>query len=195
MIKTSPLLDLSIGINELKHVKNIHIIAINNEVKELLWVLEEGFNNDVTIETINIKNETPSLFKFSIENEKQLESKYSKPLSYLYEPNAAILKGGGFHSVSNTLNIFKLQKHSHLYTSESLIKFPGRCFKIEHILPYNKKEIKKLALKKANITTRNFPETVQQIRKKLNIKDGGTIYLFFTTDIDGNKILIVGKKL
>ena len=194
MIKTSPLLDISLGINELKYVKTIHIIAINNEVKELLWILEREFDDDVLVNTVNIKKNKNEYFSFNLEDEKKLESKYSKPLTYLYEPNAAILKAGGFHSTSK-LNVFKLQKHSHLYTSEALIDFPGRCFIIESIIPYNKKELKKLGVKKANITTRNFPETVQQIRKKLKINDGGDIYLFFTTNVENKKTVISAKKV
>ena len=195
MIKTSPLLDLSVGINELKHVKRINIVAVNNEVKELLWVLENDFDGAISIETVNIKKETKESFNFSIANEKTSESKYHQPLSYLYEPNSAILKAGAFHSISNQLNVYKLHKHSHLYTSHSLIDFPGRSFKIESILPYNKKELKKCGISKANITSRNFPETVQQIRKKLKIKDGGDVYLFFTTDMDGNKMVLITSKL
>jgi hypothetical protein len=195
LVKTSPLLDLSVGIGELQHVKTIHVVAVNNEVKELLWILEYGFDGPITIETVNLKKDTSEHFKFMLEDEKTLESKYSKPLTYLYEPNAAILKSGAFHSVSLQLNVFKLHQHSHLYTSESLIEFPGRCFKIENIIPYNKKEVKKLAIKKANITTRNFPESVEQIRKKLGIKDGGDAYLFFTTDINNNRMVIVCSKV
>ncbi|MFD0988487.1 class I SAM-dependent methyltransferase [Mariniflexile jejuense] len=195
LIKTSPLLDFSVGINELKHVKAIHVVAVNNEVKELLWVLEHGFEADILIETVNIKKDTSDYFKFLLENEKVAESKYSKPLAYLYEPNSAILKSGGFHSITNKLEVYKLHKHSHLYTSSSLIDFPGRRFKIETLLPYNKKTIKNLGINKANITTRNFSETVEQLRKKLNIKDGGNDYLFFTTGLDDNKIVIIVSKV
>ncbi|PIA77828.1 SAM-dependent methyltransferase [Gaetbulibacter sp. 4G1] len=191
LIKTSPLLDLSVGINELKHVKTIYVVAVNNEVKELLWVLERDFCGEINIETVNIKNELKDFFQFSLEKEKASTSKYSLPLTYLYEPNSAILKGGGFHSISKQLNVFKLHQNSHLYTSKLLLDFPGRCFKIESILPFNKKALKREAIKKANITTRNFPDTVQQIRKKFNIKDGGNIYLFFTTDISNQKIVII----
>lgn len=193
LIKTSPLLDISVGVNELQFVKTIHIIAVNNEVKELLWVLEEGFNGNIQIETINIKKDTNENFSFML-NEGQNEVQYNEPLSYLYEPNAAILKSGGFEEVSNKLNVFKLHQHSHLYTSNEPIDFPGRRFKIENIINYNKKELKQLGIKKANITTRNFPESVQQIRNKLRIKDGGDIYLFFTTDLNNLKIVVICKK-
>ncbi len=195
MIKTSPLLDISIGINELKFVKTIHVVAVNNEVKELLWILEHGFTDNIEVKTVNLTKTEEFHFDFSLEEEKNLESLYSKPLTYLFEPNSAILKSGAFHSISNQLSIFKLQKHSHLYTSQELIDFPGRRFKIDSILPYNPKTIKKLGLKKANITTRNFPESVELIRKKLVIKDGGDLYLFFTTDLESNKIVIISTKI
>jgi hypothetical protein len=194
LIKTSPLLDLSIGINELKHVKTIHVVAVNNEVKELLWVLEKSFNGNITIKTANLKNQDCEYFDLYINEEKPASASFSEPLTYLYEPNSAILKAGAFNTVSNKLKVFKLHKHSHLYTSDNLVDFPGRVFKIEKIIPYNKKEFKKLRITQANITTRNFTESVQSIRKKFNIKDGGDTYLFFTTDIKNNKIIIICTK-
>ncbi len=195
MIKTSPLLDFAVGINELKHVKTIYVIAVNNEVKELLWVLKDDFNGDINIITTNLKKEEKVSFSFLMSEEKKANSEYHLPLSYLYEPNAAIMKSGGFNEISKQLNIYKLHKHSHLYTSNNNIPFPGRTFKIDSVLPYNKKALKKLRITKANITIRNFPESVSQIRKKLNIKDGGEIYLFFTIDLDDNKIAIICSKL
>ena len=195
LIKTSPLLDFSVGITELKHVKTIHVVAVNNEVKELLWILERNYSGEISIETVNIKKAKNEHFNFLLDEEKRAQSNYNKPLTYLYEPNAAILKAGGFHSISNQLNVFKLHQHSHLYTNEQLIDFPGRCFKIQKVLSFNKKTLKKEAIKKANITTRNFPETVQRIRKKFNIKDGGNLYLFFTKDISDNKIVIICSKV
>ncbi|WP_396600908.1 THUMP-like domain-containing protein [Algibacter sp. R77976] len=194
MIKTSPLLDLSVGIGELKYVKTIHIVAVNNEVKELLWVLELGFKDQISIETVNIKKESNDTFKFNLEEEKLSDSEYSLPLTYLYEPNAAVLKAGAFNQISKQLKLYKLQKHSHLYTSNQLIDFPGRAFKIENLIPYNKKALKKLAITKANVTTRNFPETVQQLRTKFKIKDGGDRYLFFTTDMNNQKIVLITTK-
>ncbi|XCF07600.1 class I SAM-dependent methyltransferase [Tamlana crocina] len=194
MIKTSPLLDFSVGIDELKNVKSIHVVAVNNEVKELLWILEKDYSGKITIETANLKKGNNEHFSFIFEDEKGAVSTYSEPLSYLYEPNSAILKSGGFHSVANQVGVFKFHPHSHLYTSEEFVDFPGRAFKVEQCLPYNKKELKKLGIEKANITTRNFPETVQQIRKKFKIKDGGSTYLFFTTNATDQKIILVTSK-
>ena len=191
MIKTSPLLDISLGIKELDFVKEIHCIAVNNEVKELLWILDKGFDQSVKIITTNIKKDKKHNFVFFLNEEANATVNYSKPLTYLYEPNSAVLKSGAFNSIAEQLNVFKLHKHSHLYTNEQLIDFPGRRFKIETIAPYNKKRFKQqFKLDKANFTTRTFPETVAQLSQKLKVKDGGTDYLFFTTDEENNKIVI-----
>lgn len=193
LIKNSPILDITSAINELKFVKEIHIIAVNNDVKELLFLLEKGHEEDVHIKTINFTKKDTQEFDFRYH--KKTVSTYSQPLEYVYEPNSAILKSGGFHEISNQLNIFKLHQHSHLYTSEKRIEFPGRIFKILGIISYDKKKITKLlSNKKANITTRNFPKTVAQIRKELKIKDGGDDFLFFTTNLQNELICLHCKK-
>ena len=118
------------------------------------------------------------------------------PLKFLYEPNNAIMKSGGFDEIGIKYNLGKLHPHSHLYTSEKLIDFPGRKFEIKHIISYNKKQLKTLIpSKKANITIRNFPETVAQIRKKTGLKDGGNQFLFFTTDCNQKHIVLICNKV
>lgn len=195
MIKTSPLLDISATLLGLHNVKAIYVVAIKNEVKELLWILERNYTKNVEIKTVNIQNKNTQTFHFNFEEESKVTANYSQPLTYLYEPNSALLKAGAFNILSTTLNVFKLHKHSHLYTSNQLIEFPGRCFKIEKIVSFNKKSFAKENITKANITTRNFPLSVSEIRKKLKVKDGGTIYLFFTTDLDSNKIILRCSKI
>jgi len=196
MIKTSPILDITSGISELQNVKHIHCVAVNNEVKELLWILEKDFNNEIEIKTINITNKDTQRFNFNLKNELETTPSYSQPLNYLYEPNTAILKSGAFNSIAGIKNIYKLHKHSHLYTSNDLIEFPGRRFKIIKTIPYNKKSYKKeINLSQANVTTRNFPETVAQIRNKFKIKDGGKNYLFFTTILENSKTIISSVKI
>lgn len=193
LLKTSPVLDISSAVFELKYVKEIHIIAIQNEVKEVLYILEKNNNERIQFKTINITKEQDQIFEFNVMDE---EVNYSHPLKYLYEPNAAILKAGGFVEVSVMLNIPKLHIHSHLYTSKQLIDFPGRRFNILKNIPYNKKKLLKLIpSKKANITTRNFPETVAQIRKKTGLKEGGDIYLFFTTNLEGDHKVLICEKI
>lgn len=195
MIKTAPLLDISAGINELGHVKEIHVVAIKNEVKELLWVLEKGYRGGIQIKTVNLVNSGREVFHFPFYREPMAISTYSLPLNYLYEPNAAILKSGAFRTVSERFGIPKLHEHSHLYTHTHPIDFPGRRFKIETVTAYNKKAILALRIAKANITVRNFPVPVSEIRKKFKIKDGGEVYLFFTTNREGEKITLKCTKV
>jgi len=194
MIKTSPILDISSGLSELKNVKAIHIVALENEVKELLWILEKDYTKPISIITCNLTREQAEKFCFMPEN--PTVSNYGLPKKYLYEPNAAIMKSGSFDAVSSYFKIDKLHPHSHLYTSNELIAFPGRIFEIEKVLEYNKQNMKSLLEKgKANITTRNFPETVEIIRKKWKINEGGNTYCFFTTDANNNKIVLLCAKL
>ncbi|MHA7944488.1 THUMP-like domain-containing protein [Formosa sp. 3Alg 14/1] len=194
LVKTSPLLDISVGCQELKYVNALYVVALNNDVKELLWVLNRNATNAFTIHTANITKNTVETFNFPIDLEGELFIEYSTPLQFLYEPNSTILKAGAFNSVAHQLGVFKLQKHAHLYTSQEKIAFPGRTFEIIKTIPFNKKAIQKEGIKKANITTRNFQDSVTDLRKKLKIKDGGDDYLFFTTDVNSNKIVIICKK-
>lgn len=182
LIKTGPLLDLNSGLKQLNNVKEIHIIAIGNDVKEVLWILNKNYSKETLIKTINIKNDVEQKFEFKLSKENSAVSTYSLPKAYLYEPNASILKSGAFNLVGKHYNLEKLHPNSHLYTSNDLIEFPGRVFKIIQEIDYSKKSIKKIGLSKANITTRNFPDSVATIRKKLQLKDGGDTYLIFTTN-------------
>ena len=194
LIKTSPILDITSAINELKFVKEVHVIAIHNEVKELLFLLDKEHSKTIEIKTVNIGKEETKTFHFTYKED--LYSEYSEPLSYLYEPNSAILKSGGFHQITNQLNVSKLQQHSHLYTADILLDFPGRTFKIEQVLSYDKKKLKKLLPEnKANITIRNFPKTVAQIRKETKIKEGGTIFIFFTTNFKNELTVVICRKI
>ncbi|WP_395050276.1 class I SAM-dependent methyltransferase [Flavobacterium sp.] len=195
LIKTAPLLDIAAGLTELKNVKAIHIVAVENEVKELLWEIHEDYTGKIDIKTVNILKEKMDVFEFVLDDNIELP-KYSLPQKYLYEPNSAIMKSGGFDEVGNFYNLNKLHKHSHLYTNSTLIPFPGRIFEIENSIPYHKNEVKNfLENKKANISTRNFPDSVENLRKKWKIKEGGNLYCFFTTDENDNKIVLICKKI
>jgi THUMP domain-containing protein/uncharacterized protein len=194
LLKLSPILDISSSLNELHSVKEIHVVAVKNEVKELLFILQKGYKNKINIKTINIGNTHNYIFNSTINS--TTKPTYSLPKTYLYEPNASILKAGLFNQVSHELNINKLHVNSHLYTFDTLINFPGRRFEINNVIPYNKKQLKKLIPeKRANITTRNFPETVADIRKKTGLKDGGDLYLFFTTNINNKHIILICSKI
>ena len=195
LIKTAPLLDISAGLAELKNVKTIHIVALENEVKELLWELHKDYSGKINVKTVTILKEKVDVFDFILDDYSQ-STAFSLPQKYLYEPNSAIMKSGGFDEVGSFFRLNKLHKHSHLYTNSALITFPGRVFEIESKIPYQKIEMKKfLEGKKANITTRNFPDTVDVIRKKWKIKEGGNQYCFFTTDQNDTKIVLICTKI
>lgn len=198
LIKTSPLLDLSAGLSELIKVKAIHIVAVRNEVKELLWILDKTASSEVTITAVNLneyeREQNP--FTFSLNESSNAGCLIGSVEKYLYEPNAAIMKSGAFNLVAEKFKLKKLHQHTHLYTGDSLIDFPGRRFEVNEILPYNNKAIKKaLGGTSCHITTRNFPVTVATIRKKFKIKDGGDRYVFFCTAHDHQKQVIITQKV
>jgi len=189
LLKTSPMLDIAVGLGELDGVVQVHVVAVNNEVKELLWELRKDPSETIGIEAVNIGRNNMDCFG-SIYGEEALPS-FTLPKLYLYEPNRAILKAGAFNNISEVFQIGKLHPNSHLYTSDQLIDFPGRSFKILQEIPYNKKNMKRYILNsKANVVTRNFPQSVKDLRKKWKIKDGGDRYLFFTTVVDGDKVVL-----
>ncbi len=194
LLKASPLLDLKMGIHELKWVQEIHVVAVQNEVKEILFVLQQSIAHSIRIKTVDLKKEGIDSFDFLWEDENKTPTTYGEPQNYLYEPNAAILKAGAFKSVADQYGLKKLAPHSHLYTSDQSIEFPGRVFRIEQVLPYSKKAMKKFKGTKANITTRNFTDTVATLRKKFGIKDGGESYLFFTTNAKGKRMIVICKR-
>lgn len=195
LIKTAPLLDISAGLLELKNVKTIHIVAIENEVKELLWEIHKDYTGDLQIKTIAISKQNKVQFDF-VYTKNQPQPKYSSPQKYLYEPNNAIMKSGGFNQVGIFYELNKLHQHSHLFTNDTLINFPGRIFTIESVIDYTKQQIEQfLKNKQFNITVRNFPETVENIRKKWKIKEGGNQYCFFTTDLNNHKIVLICTKI
>ncbi|MGC1514048.1 MAG: class I SAM-dependent methyltransferase [Maribacter sp.] len=191
LVKTGPLLDLSQGLKQLDHVKEIHIVAVSNDVKEVLWLLEKNFIQEPYIKTVNFTKNILERFNFYRSEEDENVSTFSLPQDYLYEPNAAILKAGAFKSLGLTHHLDKLHIHSHLYTSTEHITFPGRVFKIVHSVPYSNRAFKKLSITKANVTTRNFPDSVTMVRKKLDLKDGGELYVFCTTDLNEKLVLLV----
>jgi PG_1098 ferredoxin-like domain/THUMP domain-like len=194
LLKTSPMLDIAVGLDELDGVVQVHVIAVNNEVKELLWVLRKDASETIKIKTINIGGKITESFDFIYD--KEALPSYAPPRHYLYEPNRAILKAGAFNNISEVFHIDKLHPNSHLYTSDRLINFPGRSFKILQEIPYNKKNMKRyLSNSKANVVTRNFPQSVKDLREKWKIKDGGDRYLFFTTVVDGDKVMLDCSKV
>ena len=194
LIKCSPIIDLKKTINDLKVVSKIYIVGINNEVKEVLFKLNKQSNNDIKIKCIDLSNRDLD-FEFNInEIDNKKNNDNSEVLNYLYEPNSMILKSGAFGLICDRYDVKKLNTNSHLYTSKELIDFPGRVFTVNSVVNYSKRNLKDLNISKANITTRNFPMDVKDIRKKSKILDGGDNYLFFTVNHLNEQIIIKTKK-
>lgn len=198
MIKCSPMLDIKAACRQLTHVSEVHIVAVNNECKELLIILDrESDGSLTTTKCINIRKETIDTFSFKETEEKEEETIYSTGVGkFLYEPNAAIQKSGCHAMLTHEYNMGKLHPNSQLYSSDALLEdFPGRIFNVEKVYGFSKSEIKEIqALKQANITVRNFPESVASLRKKLKLADGGDNYIFATTLANNNRVLLLCKK-
>ena len=195
LIKTSPLLDIHQTLSNFDTVKEVHVIAVNNDCKEVLYFLEKDFTGEAQFFCVNLKKENTEELMFTLSEERETESIYSKPLEYIYEANAAIMKAGAFKSIASKFGLYKLHKHSHLYTSQKFIsEFPGRSFKVKKVLNPNKKSLNKLP-KKANLSCRNYPHKVDLLKKNLKISDGGNDYIFATT-LKGEQLkLIVCEKV
>lgn len=196
MVKFSPMLDIKETLKVIPEVKEVHVVSVNNECKEVLLLIENGFVGTPEIKAVNILNEATEHFTFSYNQENETLSNFSEPQKFLYEPNASILKAGAFKMVTSEFKINKLHRNSHLYTSEKLVSsFQGRTFRIIDVLPVSHKElIHFLENGKASLSTRNFPLSTQQLKKKLKLKDGGGKYIFATTLMDGKHKLIVCEK-
>jgi len=195
MVKISPLFDINLSLKQLPEIIEVHIVAYKNEVKELLLILNfEKENLKPKINAINLG--TDQEIMRSDYKDVNLPQKLSKPLNYLYEPNAAIMKSGFYGALCCNYSVNALAKNSHLFTSDVLIDFPGRCFKIEHVISPKSKEINKyIPSKQANISTRNYPLKPNQIKKKYKLKDGGLTFVFFTENIKKEKIVLICKKI
>lgn len=177
-LKTSPLLDLQQGIRELNHVKKTWVLSVDNECKELLFFCQNNFAGEPLITAVNLQGSQPD-FSFTFEEEKLSQSKFSGPSSYLYEPNASILKAGGFKLVGEKFSLSKLHPSTHLYTSQELVRnFPGRIFKIIKSVKPDPKSLQGIFTEgKANVVTRNYSLTPEELKKKTKLKDGGDLFL------------------
>ena len=198
VIKLSPMLDWHRAISELSHVREVHIISVNNECKELLLVLSaRNMGGNLRIYCINdaqsfvceeLDMETSSV---------KIAPSTLEEMRYLYEPNASLMKAGCFGVLSERYDVRMLSKNSHLFVSQAPIEaFPGRSFRIIAVSSFNKKELKRhlSGITKANIATRNFPLSVAELRKRLKLKDGGETYIFATTLSDESHVLVITDK-
>ena len=212
IIKLSPMLDWHRAISELSHVREVHIISVNNECKELLLVLSARNLGDMEASSADGEVKHAGNLRIYCINDAQsfvcdeldMESSPVKiapstleEMQYLYEPNASLMKAGCFGVLSRRYDARMLSKNSHLFVSQAPIEaFPGRSFRIIAVSSFNKKELKRhlSGITKANIATRNFPLSVAELRKRLKLKDGGETYIFATTLSDESHVLVITEK-
>lgn len=213
IIKLSPMLDWHRAVSELNCVKEVHIISVNNECKELLLVLsarnkggKEASSADGEVKhagnlRIYCVNDAQSFVCDELDMESssvKIAPSTLEEMQYLYEPNASLMKAGCFGVLSGRYDARMLSKNSHLFVSrEPIAAFPGRSFRIIAISSFNKKELKRYfsGIAKANIATRNFPLSVAELRKRLKLKDGGETYIFATTLSDESHVLVITEKV
>lgn len=198
MLKTSPMLDIHQALRQLKNVKAIHIVAVENECKELIFIqnYNKKENTPIKLYCINIhRNGEKDIFETVHNNREAIE--YSLPKKYIYDPNKSIHKANVFNTFGNAFGLIKIAPNTHLYTADILIdNFQGRVFELEAILKPSNKVLKKaLSDKKANLIVRNFPETVAGLKKKLKIQDGGNQYLMAVTLDNSDKVILKCKRL
>ncbi|MBQ7017397.1 MAG: SAM-dependent methyltransferase [Bacteroidales bacterium] len=197
LVKVSPMADIKLNLRHLPHTTAIYVVAVANECKELLFLLDStAVNNDVDIISISLDtNGLKNEFRFRPGEEEAAEATYATELGkYLYEPGKAILKGGAYKLISQRYGCRKLAPSTHLYTSDEIIEdFPGKIFKVEEVVPFNKKSLKEVASKhpKADLTARNFPMDTNALKKLSGIKDGGNRHIFAVTLCNGAKVLAV----
>lgn len=198
LIKLSPMLDITAALKETRHVADVHIVAVGNECKELLIDVQRDHQGAPNFFCCNLSTSQP-IVEFDADDEEKAPLHLADEVSdYLYEPNTAIMKSGFYKTIADKYKIEKLHVSSHLYTSSRLIEdFPGRVFAVERSDVYNKKNIKSITdgLKQANISTRNFPLSVAELRKTLSLRDGGDAYLFATTLKNRDKVIVRCRKM
>jgi hypothetical protein len=179
LVKTSPLLDIQQGLGELTNVKKVYVVSVANECKELLFLCERAYSGTPEIVAVNILSHRTDEFSFTILQEQAETSAFGNPQTYLYEPNASLLKAGAFKITGNVFNLKKLHIHTHLYTSDQLIAdFPGRVFQVEALIKNDRKIVQAyFPQNKANVVTRNYPLKAEELKKKVGLQDGGDKFL------------------
>jgi len=198
--KISPMADIQHTLQLLPQTTGVHVVSVKNECKELLFILERTTALvDPLITCVNLTSESTESFSFTLADERDTATGMAAGIGrFLYEPNASLLKAGAFKCVADRMGVAKLQVSSHLYTSDNLVElFPGRKFAVQEVYPFTGKLAKELhkSVPKANITVRNFPLSVQELRKRTKIAEGGDVYIFATTNANGDKLLVRCSKL
>ena len=202
LVKVSPMADIKQNLQLLPKTTAVYVVAVNNECKELLFLMDRQHTNvepPIFCVNIDILYKIAHNIVFKITEEEQAQAHYTSTVgAYLYEPGKAVLKGGAYKLLSQRYKCGKLAVSTHLYTSDEIIEnFPGKTFKVEECIPFNKKALKEVASKHphADITARNFPIDTNTLKKLSKIKDGGSRHIFAVTLTNGEKVLIITQTL
>lgn len=200
MLKLSPMLDWHKAVEDLQGtVREVHIVSVGGECKELLLVLSKEIESELKVFCADLEAGGTSLFAYAPSSSSpapnsKLKTQNSK---FLYEPNASIMKAGCFDELAAAYGVSPVSRNSHLFLAEQPVEgFPGRAFGIERVTTLNKRELRQAlaGIEKANIATRNFPLSVAELRKRLKLKDGGDVYIFATTTAEGEHVLLISHK-
>ena len=202
MLKLSPMLDWHKAVDDLQGaVREVHIVSVGGECKELLLVLSTVVESELKVccADLSTASDTSSLFVYTPGSSAPVaNSTFNiQHSTFLHEPNASIMKAGCFDELAAAYGVSPVSRNSHLFLSDEPIEdFPGRSFVVERVTTMNKGELRKAlaGIEKANIATRNFPLTVAELRKRLKIKDGGDVYIFATTTAEGEHLLLISRK-
>ena len=202
MLKLSPMLDWHKAVDDLHGtVREVHIVSVGGECKELLLVLSTVVESELKVYCADLStaSDTSSLFVYTPSSsapvaKSKIKTQNSK---FVHEPNASIMKAGCFDELAAAYGVSPVSRNSHLFLSDEPVEgFPGRSFVVERVTTMNKGELRKalVGIEKANIATRNFPLSVAELRKRLKIKDGGDVYIFATTTAEGEHVLLISRK-
>lgn len=194
LIKLSPIIDIKSILKEFDSIKEVHIVSIKNDCKELLIYIDFSFDCEATIKAVNLKSEQPN-YVYTLTQEEQSTSQFGNCDSFIFEPNASILKAGAFKKIGEDFNLKKIAKNTHLYTSDFEVKnFPGRTFK--KITEADKKTIREYSSSgRINVLTRNYPIKPDALKKKWKLKDGGDYFLIGFKDVHEKAHLIIAERV
>lgn len=194
LVKFSPLLDLQAIISALNGIREIHIVSVKNDCKEILLLLDFEQHNSISISAVNLQTNLPH-YTFNSDDESNAKVEYGNLKKYILEPNSSVMKAGAFKKIGEDFGLSKLGENTHLYTSNSqVVDFPGRTFEVVTVA--DKKNISRFADKgKINVITRNYPLNASELKKKWKLKDGGDCFLIGFRDIENKPQMIICKKL
>lgn len=195
MLKASPLHDIKEALRQLWYIAEVNAVAVNNEMRELLFIGTKSHKDEPVIRAVNLGDDGAEEFSFAFRDEEEAISHFSGPLTFLYEPNRAILKAGAFRLIGMRYGLHKLHPNTHLYTSHHQVPdFPGRIFKVKQdTSSARQSEALRFSQKQVNIIIRNYPSTVSMLAKKLKLTEGGTDYLIACTSIEKKHLLLAER--